>query len=754
MNKIWKAKKPHMRWAAVMLVMAVLAGALAGCGKGADAQDPDGKDGSLPGKDGPPADSTPGRYVEEEVELPGQAEGWDITGIFSAEGKLHLLGVKQEDGKVTLREWQQDEDGFADVTPPWLSSMELPCPGEWFEVRLLRAGDGAQYLFAAYIAEGEEDYKPHLWKGGGEEAKEITPEKWTLPDEQWGGYEMIQGVSALDNGTLAAVSYNSVDILSGEDGGVLESEPNTGLYDGGGVTDGKNLYLCSSQGFAMEIEKRKNGKGDEAEMISAPTEGGAGLQLAVLQDGALIAAGADGIFRRPAGEGDTEWEKLMEGMETQFALSDTWCVGFAAQEDDSLYGLFQEDGGMKLNRYVYDPDAVSVVKEVLKLYTVYESSMLKQAAALYHKAHPEVLISIESAYPQYYYGETDYNAVYQALNTRLMGQDAPDILVMDHLNMDTYASKGLLENLDDIVRPMEENGELLSSVTGAYVQEDGSRYVVPLQFGFYMAVGRDIGAEDMGSLESLADFLSRTDYSYMGRLTVAELVDEFYPFFCGEIVKDKALDREAMGRNLEYLKAIAENSQILDSREQDESAYGIWELAAQAKFALEEVKGFRDCMFPISIADYVKGEYAAFAGCFMPSMQMGICAKSQYKDTARDFLRFALSQTVQDQDYYAGFPVNNASMEKQAAEDRSNYMAATMIMADDGNYIEFDSKDYPREVADGLAALCKTLDRPAKEDAKIREVLIECLGGYLDGTLSKEDTIEKIEAGLKMYLAE
>lgn len=145
-------------------------------------------------------------------------------------------------------------------------------------------------------------------------------------------------------------------------------------------------------------------------------------------------------------------------------------------EDGTLYALFQTDGEMKLNRYEYDPDAVSEVTEVLKLYTVYEDSLLKQAATLYHKAHPEVLINIESAYPQYYFDTPDYDAVYQKLNTMLMGDQAPDLVVMDHLNMDSYADKGLLADVEDILKPLEDGGELLSNITGAYVREDGKRY--------------------------------------------------------------------------------------------------------------------------------------------------------------------------------------------------------------------------------------------------------------------------------------
>ena len=98
--------------------------------------------------------------------------------------------------------------------------------------------------------------------------------------------------------------------------------------------------------------------------------------------------------------------------------------------------------------------------------------------------------------------------------------------------------------------------------------------------------------------------------------------------------------------------------------------------------------------------------------------------------------------------------MNVKSLEKLAAKDRSDYMSATMIMADDGSYLEFDSEAYPKETADRLVKLCQGLEKPIKEDAKIREVLIECLGAYLDGTQPKEDTIQKIEDGLKMYLAE
>ncbi len=748
-------KRKWKRGLAAMLVTAFCVGAAGGCGK-------EQQDSGSQAKTGKEAEADKGRYVEREEAWPEELADWTVLQIFTVQDKLHLLASKEEGGKTILREWERQESGYADVTQNWLASMELGSDG-WLEARLMQAEDGTQYLYAGYMEEELDNFLGHLWRGEGDAAVEITPEKWSVPNETWGGYEMIQDLAALNNGTLAAASYSSMDILSGADGKVLESEQSPAIYESRMVTDGENVYLGTSDGNGFQIEKRAEGKSSDVEQISfAPggstsaggeesgmiTVGGTGsLALSVLKDGTLIAAGEDG---RPEGE----WEKLAEGVDTNFAMRDYTCLDLAALEDGSIYALFETGGEVKLYRYEYDPDAVSQVTQVLKLYTVYENPVLTQAAVMYHKAHPEVMISIENEYPMYYYGDTDYDAVYQKLNTMLMGDDAPDILMMDHLNTDAYAQKGLLEELEDVVGPMEESGELLSNITNAYVREDGKRYVVPLQFGFMMAVGRDIVPENMESMEALAEFLAGADYSYMGKQTAADLVYQFYTYFCDEIVDGKQLNREKLSQYLRYLKAIGDNCGIIDVWPENERAADMWDLSAETKLAFQKADGFVNCMIPVSMAEYIKGDFTAFENRFIPSLEAGICAKSQYVDTAKDFLRFALSEEFQSANGDNGFPVNRQALKTQAAKDRSEFQIYTSIEADDGSYVGFESKSYSQETADRLAAMCETLDKPVKEDAKIRQVLAECLGEYLKDAQSEEETVQKIEEELKMYLAE
>ncbi|WP_300844146.1 extracellular solute-binding protein [uncultured Acetatifactor sp.] len=728
----------HVRSIAVSLSLAVLVGALGGCGKKET-------------KDNGAEQQRKGRWVETREELPEELVPWNLRQMFSAGGEVHLLASRQENGKTVFSEWAGQGEVFTDVTQGWLASVELPCE-EVVGVTLTQSGDGTQYLAANYALPEETSYRSCLWKSDAGQAKDITPEKWTVPNEEWGMYESLRGIAALEDGSLFALTYTSMDLLSGEDGNVLESEEVSAQYNDTVVSDGENIYLCATENPGMQIEKRQGSPGGSVTKIDFPTDSAYGANICATEEGSLIVAGTDGIFRRRA-EADT-WEKLLDGLETDFAMTESWCAGLAVQEDGSIYALFQESGGgARLNRYAYDPEAVVEIEEELHLYTVYESPLLQQAAVMYHREHPEVAITIQYAYSAYDSGEADYNAVYQELNTLLMGEDAPDILVLDGLDMDSFMKKGLLADIGEAVGPMEERGELLSGITGNYIQEDGKRYIVPLQFGFNMALGRDIEAENMASMEALADFLSGTEENYLGPQTIGELVDKFYPYFCGDIVKEKQLDREVLGGRLECLKKIADSCGIVESRGKGERAYSMWDLASGAKLAFSEVTGFKNCMFPIAIVDYIQGSFAAYENSFLPLLQTGICAKSRYQDTAMDFLRLALSESVQDKDHYLGFPVNLASLEKQAHEDRSESEAFTSIEAEGGE-VEFAIRQYSDETAEALLAICKTLDKPAAEDAKIREVLIEALGAYLEGSQTNEATVQRIEDGLKMYLAE
>lgn len=476
----------------------------------------------------------------------------------------------------------------------------------------------------------------------------------------------------------------------------------------------------------------------------------------VLEDGSIILCGGDGFYR--CAKDDDNWEKLIDGIDTSLGLSTVWAKGMTATEDGSFYvcyGSSEEDAA--LMRYYYDPEAVSEVTETIKIFSVHENSLVKQAAVMFHKMHPEVAVEVEfamSLMDQYKSTAADYDQISQNLNTKLMAGESADILIMDQLNADTFIDKGLLADINDILSPLEENNTLLSNVTGHYLRENGSRYLVPLQFGMVLAVGRDVDVQQMSDVPSLAKGLAQYEESLMGALTPGELVERFLPYFSESIIDGKELNKEALKENLEYLKAIADNSGIVPSRGDEDYALGIWDIASKARLAFDESNGFNGSMFAVSAANLVNGNFVPFGNAFFPKFETGINTKTEHLDTAKEFLAFMLSDDIQKHDFYEGFPVNSNALDALAVKDRSDAEAYTMIEMGDGTSAEFEIKSYDEKDAKRLTDACRSVTVRASMDNKVLEEISYNIPGYLDGSQSLEDTISKIEAGLQMYLAE
>ena len=738
--------------ASIGVSVALIVGGLAGCGKGGQEQD----ELSM--------EPVKGRYVETEIQLPGEWEGASVRQIFRAGEQVRFLLQCNVEGGASLQEWTLQEDGtLQEITGEWLSDVNVPWD-TYVPLKLLQDGEGDQYLFICYPSEGEDFYQGHLWRSQGEEVVDITPREWKEPSEETGYYRYPQDITVTESGILVCHMGQTLDTYLGQDGSLLDREAvEDGTWNGTdrygqwieSVGDQVYRYTCDSLDTVTGIQVTKQGEKGKSETIPFSQEKSGSVYFSVLPEGDMVALGPDGLFCCQAG--DTNWKKQMDGADGSTGLLDLWCTGMTALPDGTVYALFGSEQGNRLMQYRYDPDAVIEITETLRLFTVQESYLLQQAAARYHREHPEVLIQIESAWSiaEGYRGTPDYQEIFQKLNTELMAGNGADILVMDHLDIETYASKGLLVDLEGTVGPMEEDGTLLANITGGYRTPDGRRYAVPLQFGLTMAVGRGILDGEICSMEALADTLSGRSESCMGPQTVEELVDQFYPYFVEEIVKEKVLDKEALGKRLIQLKEIGENCGILERREgKDNRRYNIWDMADSASLAFHPTSGFQEAMWPVSIAAYVKGEYTCFEGTYQPKLEMGINSSSPYRERAEDFLQFALSGQVQDMDYYEGFPVNAVSLEKLAAADRSAAEAYTSIDIGEGASDELAILDFSSKEAERILNMCRSLHTRYREDAKIREELILALPGYLDGTISLEETLLKIEKGLNMYLAE
>ena len=754
-NRIYRNNNKMQKGIALATCMAIVMGMFTGCGK---------NDQQMAAS---PDEVQKGRYVETEIALPEEWKDKNISQIFRSGDELHFLVAGGAEGQATLEEWKLGEgDTLTEVTKDWL--RDLP-EGKDLEssdsFTLMQDAEGTQYLYGNCYRD-EESSPAHLWKEADGKAQDITPEKWQSAEEIQGYlfFDAPQSVILTQDGLILGLSYSSLDVILAQDGSLVSSRESDSLTDSGSLADNREMIAAGDTVYLQQ----GNEQGAVTGLLQMQPDGNHGAKskgvipfsqdsysyayFSALEDGTIYAADADGFFRCDAG--DTNWQKLLDGIDTSFSLSDLWCRDIVALSDDSVYGWFGSESGDRLMSYRYDPDAVTEVTEELTLYTVEETFFLQQAAVQYHKEHPEVLIHVDAAVSMNdkYNGTADYQQIYQDLNTSLTSGNGPDLMVMDHLKPENYASKGLLLDLQDLLKPMEEDGTLLANITTAYEEEDGTHYAVPLQFGLLLAIGRNLKPEEINSMDAIAETLSGKTESYLGDRTCGELVEEFYPLISNDILQNRQIDRSALKPWLEDLKTIGDNCGILPSRKEGRAA-NIWDLGSDVKLVLEETDGFNQAMNPYAVAELLNANVVSVENAFYPKMVIGINSRSEHTETAKDFLKFALSETVQNVDTYEGFPVNAMALENQAAADRSNAEAYTTYDID-GSSVEFAIKSYTPETANQLMELCRDANLCLKEDHQIEISLTESLQAYLNGQATVEEAMDAVEGSLKMYLAE
>ena len=186
--------RKYCKLPAILLALILLTVSLGACAKDKTegSSQPEHKPGGASGQ-------ARGRYTERSVTLPPELAEQSIQHIFAADNVLHLLSMKELDDGIRLQEWVCQDGTFTEVTQDWLAGLKLPAT-DWIEARLAQNSAGEQFLYAGYAQETDSGFAfiGHLWKGTAEGAADITPEKWTVPnDAELGGYEMIQDLPPL-----------------------------------------------------------------------------------------------------------------------------------------------------------------------------------------------------------------------------------------------------------------------------------------------------------------------------------------------------------------------------------------------------------------------------------------------------------------------------------------------------------------------------------------------------------------------------
>lgn len=212
--------------------------------------------------------------------------------------------------------------------------------------------------------------------------------------------------------------------------------------------------------------------GSGADTISQP--GGQTAQPSNAEDSILYIACRTGLYRYVWN--GTVVEQIADGQMLSLGNNEYTPLAMQTLANGEFRLLFS---GNHMVELYYDETIPSRPSKELTVYSLEENARIRYAGQLFQKQNPDVLVIYET-------GMDGDNAVSREdalrnLNTRLLAGEGPDVLILDGMDIEQYADKGVLKELDDFLLPYKEEGSLYQNIVeGMRMTESQKIYAVPL----------------------------------------------------------------------------------------------------------------------------------------------------------------------------------------------------------------------------------------------------------------------------------
>lgn len=488
------------------------------------------------------------------------------------------------------------------------------------------------------------------------------------------------------------------------------------------------------------------------------------------KDGMWYVANQQGIHRIT--ENGSIAETVMEGSNTYLGDSASMYLrGFVVGDSDEFYGLFSGEEGWKLMQYVFDENAPAMAKTELSIYSLTENDTVSRAISAFRKEHPDVEIEYTWAVDRFEVVSTDE---IRSLNTELLAGSGADILLLDGLSYKTYMEKGVLEDVTEVAKELEQEG-ILPHVIQNTAQKDGKIYAIPARIHVPLIYGTEEEVKACESLDALQAYAEKnrekklfgyTEFDQIG-MTLFHL---FYPELQEE---DGSLDEEKLVKLLQTVCQLYENGGLKEYNGYSEKSKFYWlelksyfmsnqEMTApsyQEYVHMVETSGFDSVRDIYYSSGNIQASIESIKNYYVPYTIAGINASSLHKKVAKEFIPYLFKEEIQKKESYEGFTVS-----EKVLDQMPDYVETSEGKKDIRKYVGLDQNTreeyevkmgYPsKEETQKLVALIKNLDTPFYQEQIVTEMVLEELERLYCGKQSVEETAREICKKVDLYLAE
>jgi len=486
-------------------------------------------------------------------------------------------------------------------------------------------------------------------------------------------------------------------------------------------------------------------------------------------DGALYLADNSGIYRQS--EDGTVVEQIVDASLTSLSMPTTALIKLVALADDSFIVHVDGTDGNTLYRYTYSAEAKTTPETEIKIYSLEDNREIRQAIAMYQKANPDVMVSLQV-------GMTGEDGItiedaLSALNTEIMAGKGPDLLVLDGMPIDSYAEKGILADISDIVDKVDTEDGILAAVKNNYAI--ASRFTVPYVQGAanYVDMISNVATLETASKASRAEFPDRKSINGMIR---EEMMNYLYRIDVNNFITDNGeLDKAALQDFLVNAKGIADDNKVEEDPMMESVNFvslgavighnaidvAVDLMMKDATIGRGEIKDQNNLATVLALNEKENMIHKLLTNengktLILTNTIMGINSKGEQIEKAKEFLEFFLSKEVQMSEQELGLPVNKRALTETLNKEFDEMQFGFSAQSDDGFMQEAEVTVKPPQEADVKAFEDSILGEVSIGYSNwiVQEIVMEQLTGYIEEQMTLDEAVAGIDRKVSLYLSE
>lgn len=395
------------------------------------------------------------------------------------------------------------------------------------------------------------------------------------------------------------------------------------------------------------------------------------------------------------------------------------------------------------------------------IYSLTKNPAVTQTAMLYQQEHPELKVELRVGMEDEA-ALTRTDAIKQ-LNIELMSGSGPDLIVMDGLSVEKYTDMGLLLPLDVNV----SDDKYFETIAKTY-QKDGALYAIPTDFLLYAVQGPTDPTSEIGSPSKVgqwilknADQAGLSGYEYTADYHAFSQYTQFlYDVYAENMIQDHMVDKNTL---TEYLKLCGTLAETASDKTLEEDAVTRSIQAGQVEIHYNDsvhisaglVAGVTDIGALTTQKHNGEAEYALYP-MYQPCNILAVNANTKQAETAQDFITFSLGDKAQTLNMNTYEPITldtfRSAVRGDGMDADEDGMICELYLGEniESFYIYAPTEE---EIA-SLEQQIRQIDHAFTEDVVVRDIVMETLESYLNGSVGVEDAVASATNRINLYLGE